>query len=109
MIHISQPKISKKENLVIYIHTLIPIVNETFVHLFNTGIRPIGVSDDISMGEVSISDKPFFHIWASTWFFGTTPLVHNCVLFINQLLIAVITSWSPSGNRIVVVLEERSC
>ncbi|KAF3361804.1 hypothetical protein PHSC3_001659 [Chlamydiales bacterium STE3] len=57
-----QSKINKEENLAINTNSLTPIANKAFVLLFYIGIRPIGVFDDISVGEVGISDKPFFHI-----------------------------------------------
>src|SRR5580692_7777044 len=47
MLDITKSEVAKKKDLIICINTLIPIVNEAFIHLLNRRIRTTSILDDI--------------------------------------------------------------
>ena len=54
VLNIAKTKVSKKKNLIFCLNTLIPIVNEAFIHLFNCRVRTTSILDDIFVREMGV-------------------------------------------------------
>jgi hypothetical protein len=53
MVHISKPKVAKKENLIVFGNAIIPIINKAAIHFLDSFKRPTCILNDIGMRKMS--------------------------------------------------------
>jgi len=54
MIDVTKSKITKKENLIVGIDAIIPILDKTTIHFFYSFKWPACIPNDIGMGKMSV-------------------------------------------------------